>query len=128
LYVPLYTIDNETFNLELYVRYTEETCSKMIVRNWTACYFGEIMAYKLRHINNTRQLLFDIVQVKIKNSRQARGLFNFVGKVSKTLFGTLDDDDAQLYHEHMEHLVQGTTILTVDETTVDDSKVSLVHV
>jgi hypothetical protein len=46
------------------------------------------------------------------NSRQARGLFNFVGKVSKALFGTLDDDDAQLYHEHIEHLVQGTTILT----------------
>ena len=46
------------------------------------------------------------------NSRQARGLFNFVGKVSKALFGTLDDDDAQLYHEHIERLEQGTTTLT----------------
>ena len=70
------------------------------------------MAYKLRHINNTRQLLFEIVQVKTENSRQARGLFNFVGKVSKALFGTLDDDDAQLYHEHIERLEQGTTTLT----------------
>jgi hypothetical protein len=51
LYVPLYSIDNETFNLEQYVRYIERTCSRMAVRNWTAChYFGGIMDYKLRHI------------------------------------------------------------------------------
>ena len=113
VYVPLYPIDNETFHLEKYVRYIEETCSKMIVKNWTACYhFGEIMAHKFRHIKTTRQLLLEIVQVKNENSRQARGLFNFVGKVSKTLFGTLDDDDAQLYHEHIERLEQGTTTLT----------------
>jgi len=113
VYVLLSFIDKEMFNLEQYVRYKEETCSKMIVRNWTVCnHFGEIMAYKLRHIKTTRQLLFEIVQVKNENSRQARGLFNFVGKVSKTLFGTLDDDDAQLYHEHIERLKQGTTTLT----------------
>lgn len=70
------------------------------------------MAHKFRHIKTTRQLLLEIVQVKNENSRQARGLFNFVGKVSKTLFGTLDDDDAQLYHEHIERLEQGTTTLT----------------
>jgi len=75
-----------------------------------------IILEKLRLTNsdtkNTRQLLFEIVQVKTENSRQARGLFNFVGKVSKALFGTLDDDDAQLYHEHIERLEQGTTTLT----------------
>ena len=60
VYVPLYSIDNETFHLEKYVRYIEETCSKMILKNWTACYhFGEIMAHKLRHIKTTRQLLLD---------------------------------------------------------------------
>lgn len=85
----------------------------MIVRNWTACYhFGDIMAYKLRHIQTTRQLLSEIVQVKNENSRQARGLFNFVGKVSKSLFGTLDDEDAQFCYEHIERLKQGTTTLT----------------
>jgi hypothetical protein len=113
VYVPLYSIDNETLNLERYVRYIEETCSKMVVRNWTACYhFGGIMDYKLQHIKTTSQLLLEIVQVKSENRRQARGLFNFVGKITKTLFGTLDEDDAQMYHEHIEHLKQGTTTLT----------------
>ena len=28
------------------------------------------------------------------------------------MFGTLDDDDAQFYHEHIERLEQGTTTLT----------------
>jgi hypothetical protein len=129
VYVPLSSIDSETFNLEQYVRYIEETCSKMIVRNWTACYhFGEIMAYKLRHIKTTRQLLHEIVQVKNENSRQARGPLNFVGKISKTLFGTLDDDDAQLYREHRTLGAGYYHTNTVDETTADDSKVSLVHV
>lgn len=69
VYVPLYSIDNETFNLEQYVRYIEETCSKMIIRNWTACYhFGESITYKLRHTKATRQLLFEIVQVKNEKS------------------------------------------------------------
>ena len=32
--------------------------------------------------------------------------------VSKALFGTMDDNDAQLYHEQIERLEQGTTTLT----------------
>ena len=44
--------------------------------------------------------------------RSNRGLFNFVGTVSKALFGTMDDSDAQLYHEQTERLEQGTTTLT----------------
>jgi hypothetical protein len=55
-------------------------------------------------------------------------LFNFVGKVSKTLFGTLDDDDAQFYHEHRTLGARYYHTNRVDETAADDSKVSLVHV
>ena len=75
----------------------------MIVRNWTACsHFSDIMAYKLRQIRNTRQLLSDIAQKEGGNNRLKRGLFNFVGKISKALFGTMDDEDAQFYHEQIE--------------------------
>jgi hypothetical protein len=35
-----------------------------------------------------------------------------VGKISKTLFGTMDDNDAQFYHEQIEHFEQGSTTLT----------------
>jgi hypothetical protein len=35
-----------------------------------------------------------------------------MGKVSKALFGTMDDDDAQFYHDHIEHLEKGSITLT----------------
>jgi hypothetical protein len=38
-------------------------------------------------------------------------LFNFVGKISKALFGTMDDD-AQFYHDQIERFEQGNTTLT----------------
>ena len=62
-YVPLHTVDGETASLEQYVQYLDKTCFGMIVRNWTACsHFGDIMAYKLRQIRKTRELLSDITQ------------------------------------------------------------------
>jgi hypothetical protein len=85
----------------------------MIVKNWTACsHFGDIVAYKLRQIRETRQLLFDIAQREEGSRRQPRGLFNFVGKISKALFGTMDDNDAQFYHDQIDRFEQGTTTLT----------------
>ena len=106
-------MDDEASNLEQYVQYIDKTCLRMIVRNWSACsHFGDIMAHKLRQIRTTRQLLFDIVQTKDENRRQTRGLFNFVGKITKALFGTMDDEDAQFYHDQIERFEQGTTTLT----------------
>ena len=113
VYVPLHPIDDETSNLEQYVQYIDKTCSRMIVRNWTAWrHFGDIVAHKLRQIRTTRQLLFEIVQTKDENSRQIRGLFNFVGKVSKALFGTMDDKDAHFYHKQIQRIERDTTTLT----------------
>lgn len=37
-------------------------------------------------------------------NRVRRGLFNAVGTISKTLFGTLDEDDAKLYDEQIKNL------------------------
>jgi hypothetical protein len=70
------------------------------------------MVHKLQQIKNTRQLLSDIVQKEDGNKRQTRGLFNFVGQISKALFGTMDDEDAQFYHDQIERFEQGTTTLT----------------
>ena len=40
-------------------------------------------------------------------------MFNFVGKISKTPFGIMDDDDyAKFYHDQIECLEEGTTTLT----------------
>jgi hypothetical protein len=57
-------------------------------------------------------LLSGIVQKEEDSRRYKRGLFNFVGKIGKTLFGTMDDDDAQYYHDQTERFEQGSTTLT----------------
>jgi hypothetical protein len=113
VYVRIQTIDSETSNLEQYVHYIDRICSRMIVKNWTACsHFGDIMTHKLQEIRNTQQLLSDIAQGGERDRRHQRRLFTFVGKISKTLFGTMDDDDAQFYHDQIERFEQGTTTLT----------------
>jgi hypothetical protein len=70
------------------------------------------MVSKLQQIRNTQKLLFDIVQEKESGERPRKGLFNVIGKVSKAVFGTMDDDDAQFHHDYIEHLEQGSTTLT----------------
>jgi hypothetical protein len=70
------------------------------------------MAHKLQQIRNTKQLLSDTAQREDGNNRHKRGLFNFLCKISKALFGTMDYEDAQFYHDQIEHFEQGTTTLT----------------
>jgi len=113
VYVPIQMTGSEIISLQQYAQYIDSTCAKLTVKHWTTCsYFSETMDSKLHQIRNTQKLLFDIVQESEKDKRHRRGLFNFVGKVSKSLFGTMDDDDAQFYHDHIEHLEQGSITLT----------------
>jgi hypothetical protein len=70
------------------------------------------MALRLQQIRNTQKLLSDIVQKGEDNTIYKRVLFNFVGKISKTLYGTTDDDDAQYYHDQRGRFEQGSTVLT----------------
>lgn len=75
-----------------------------------------------------------IMEIKLKddliqstNRRQKRGLFNAVGSLSKTLFGTLDENDARAYDEkitkvqqnedYLLHLIRNHT--SIIETTVN---------
>ena len=113
IYVPIQTMNSETSHLEQYVHYIDKICSRMIIKNWTACsYFGDIMAHKLQQIKNTQRLLYDIGQGGEGNRRHKRGLFNFVGNLSKTLFDIMDNDDVQFCHDQIERFEQGTTTLT----------------
>jgi len=113
VYAPIQITDSETSHLEQYVHYIDKICSRMIIKNWTACSnFGDIMTHKLQQIKNTQRLLYDIVQGGEGDRRHKRGFFNFVDKLSKTLFGIMDDDDAQFYHDQTERLEQGIATLT----------------
>jgi hypothetical protein len=101
MYVPLQMTTSETTDLEHYVNYIDRTCYRLIVKNWTACsHFGDTMDRRLQQIRKTQKLLSGIVQKGEDSGRYKRGLFNFVGKISKTLFGTMDED-AQYYHDQI---------------------------
>jgi hypothetical protein len=53
--------------------------------------------------------------------RKRRGIFNFVGELSKILFGTMGDDDAKYYNEQIELFEQGSedmTALTKEQLSV----------
>ena len=111
VYVPLQTT-SETTDLERYAHYIDGTCSKLTVRNWTACsHFCNTINSRLQLIRNTQRLLVDIVE-EGDHGRNKRGLFNFVGKISKAMFGTMNDDDAQYYHEQIDCFEEGSTTLT----------------
>jgi len=113
MYVPTQMTTSETTDLERYLHYIDRIRSRPIVKNRTACsHFGDTMARRLQQIRNTQKLLSDIVQRGEDNRRYKRGLFNFVGKISKTLFGTTDDENAQYYHDQIERFEQGSTVLT----------------
>jgi len=56
--------------------------------------------------------LFDCVQEGEDYKRNKRGLFDFVRKITIALFGTMDDDDAQYYHDQVDRFDQGSTTLT----------------
>lgn len=53
-------------------------------------------------INNLKQLAKHLKA--LTHTRNTRGLLNIVGSVSKSLFGTLDDDDLTLINENMDKL------------------------
>jgi uncharacterized phage infection (PIP) family protein YhgE len=59
-----------------------------------------------------QRFLSDIVKKRENYKRHKRGLFNFVGKISKALFGTMDDDDTQYYHDQIDRFEQGSTTIT----------------
>ena len=53
-------------------------------------------------INNLKQLANHLKT--LTHTRNKRGLFNIIGSISKSLFGTLDNDDLTLINENMDKL------------------------
>lgn len=83
------------------------------MRSWTACHhLDELTTARLGQLRDTAQLIAEVTGQTDLDIRQKRGLFDFVGKVSKMLFGTLDGDDAQYYNEQIEHFEQNSNSLT----------------
>jgi hypothetical protein len=71
-------------------------------RNWTDCYHFDATARdKLSQIRGSENLLKDLLESDVTSHRRRRGIVNFIGEISKVLFGTLDPDNADYYNDQI---------------------------
>jgi len=102
VYVDLNTEDLEVDALGLYINHVERLCSSIEVKNWTGCsQFREAVTDRFRHLRFSEDLLKEIVGQGQGDTKQKRGLINFIGEISTVLFGTLDEKDAEYYDEQI---------------------------
>jgi len=74
----------------------------MEIRNWTECsQFRGSVTDRFRHLQNSVGILADVIGNKDGESRWRRGILNFVGEISKVIFGTLDENYAEYYDEQI---------------------------
>ena len=102
VYVDLKAEDLEIDNLGSYINHVDRLCNSVEVKNWTGCsQFRESVSDRFRHLQNSEHLLKVTVGKRYEDSRLRRGILNFVGEISKVLFGTLDENDADYYDEQI---------------------------
>ena len=66
-----------------------------------------LLAYKFRHeemLNSIKQTRRNIDHLLPEPSRVKRGLFDFMGKISKSLFGTATSDDINILKRKINHI------------------------
>jgi len=102
VYVDLNAEDFEVGALGEYIVHVDRLCNTIEVRNWTGCnQFREAITDRFRHLQTSENLLKGIVGKGDEGTRPKRGFMNFMGEISKVLFGTLDDRDAEYYDEQI---------------------------
>jgi len=109
VYVNLNKIDSETLTLKKYVHHVDVLCHMSVIRNWTGCaHFGNDAKARLDQLAKTESLLREITGQETGGKRKKRGVFNFIGELSKILFGTMDEDDAKFYNEQIKLFEQNS--------------------
>ena len=97
VYVNLKETDSQTELLGQYIDHVNELCRTTEVQNWTDCnHFSSLSRDRYRQLQETERVLNEIIGKPERVRR--RGALNFVGEISKVLFGTLDADDAEYYN------------------------------
>jgi hypothetical protein len=103
VYVNLKETDSQTEQLGQYINHVNKLCKSTEVQNWTDCnHFESLSRDRFRQLQETERVLDEIIG-KPEKGRSKRGALNFVGEVSKILFGTLDADDAEYYNAQIKH-------------------------
>jgi hypothetical protein len=131
VYMDLGKIDNDTLALRQYVHHVEILCQMSVIRNWTGCaHFSDDARSRLNQLTGTEDLLREITGRQIGGKRKRRGVFNFIGELSKVLFGTMDEDDARYYNEQIKLFEQNsgdTNSLLKEQLSVMKSSLGAVN-
>jgi hypothetical protein len=113
VYIDLKGISNQSNEIERYIKHIDKLCQEIVVQNWTDCYhFLEISRKKLQQIKRAENLVADITDRKLYKIRRRRNVFNFIGEISKVLFGTMDNDDAKYYNEQIRQFEENSDDIT----------------
>jgi hypothetical protein len=113
VYVDLKGVKTQSEEIENYIKHVNKLCNEIAVQNWTDCYhFSETAKDRLMQIKKTEGLILDITDPQSNQTRRMRGIFNFVGEISKILFGTMDDEDARYYNEQIERFEENSDDIT----------------
>jgi hypothetical protein len=87
VYLPLGATRSQLATLEGYVKYVEQFCARIDLKSWTARnHLDDLTSNRLGQARDTEQLIAKIVGRDDDKHRRKRGLFYFVGKVSKVIF------------------------------------------
>jgi hypothetical protein len=104
VYVNLAEENIEIGSLRAYIGHVDKLCNSIEIRNWTGCgQFRVSVADRFQHLESSAGILTDIIGTTTREPREKRGILNFVGEISKVLFGTLDESDAEYYDEKIRH-------------------------
>jgi hypothetical protein len=126
VYVNLNKIYNETVMLRQYVHHVEMLCQMTAIRNWTGCaHFRSDTRVCLNQLAKSESLL---TGQETGNKRKKRRVLNFIGELSKILFGTMDDDNAKYYNDQIklfeQNLEDMNTLLRQQLSVVKSSLLS----
>jgi hypothetical protein len=132
VYVNLEEENIEIDSLRAYIGHVDKLCNSIEIRNWTGCsQFRSSVTDHFQHLENSAGILTDVIGTKRGESRWRRGILNFVGEISKILFGTLDEKDAEYYDEqirHFERNSEDTTELLKQQVYVTKSTLGALNI
>ena len=108
-YIDLQEADRNLETIVKYAKLSNDFCKNhehTFWINFTDCV--RIARYTDRQIKEVHELKMLVRQLtRVENrdhTRFKRGVFNFIGVISKILFGTVDNDDASYYAEKISSL------------------------
>jgi hypothetical protein len=109
-YINLKTVDDNFRTVRNYVQISADCCKRNEHKFWvnyTGCLNNIRQTDRpIKEVNDLKLILRQLTrnENELIDTRKKRGLFNFIGGLSKILFGTLDDEDANYYTDIIKQL------------------------